>query len=108
MNGLDSLAITRLDILDDLDKLKICVSYKYNGKIIEDYPADLDILSKVEPVYEEFYGWKTDTKNIREYKKLPDNAKKYLERLSEITDTEISIVSVGAGRDETIICKNIF
>ena len=108
VNGLDSLAITRLDILDDLDKLKICVSYKYNGKIIEDYPADLDILSKVEPVYEEFDGWKENTKNIREYQKLPDNAKKYLERLSEITDTEISIVSVGAGRDETIICKNIF
>ncbi len=108
INGLDSVAITRLDILDELDKLKICVAYKYNGEILEDYPADLDILSKVEPVYEEFDGWKTSTANIREYDKLPENAKKYLKRLSEVIDTEISIVSVGAGRDETIIIKDIF
>ena len=108
VNGLDSIAITRLDILDELDKLKICVAYKYNGEILEDYPADLDILSKVEPVYEEFDGWKTSTANIREYDKLPENAKKYLKRLSEVIDTEISIVSVGAGRDETIIIKDIF
>lgn len=108
INGLDSVAITRLDILDDLEKLKICVAYKYNGEILEDYPADLDILSKVEPVYEEFDGWKTSTTNIREYDKLPENAKKYLKRLSEVIDTEISIVSVGAGRDETIIIKDIF
>ena len=108
INGLDSIAITRLDILDELEKLKICVAYKYNGEILEDYPADLDILSKVEPVYEEFDGWKTSTANIREYDKLPENAKKYLKRLSEVIDTEISIVSVGAGRDETIIIKDIF
>lgn len=108
INGLDSIAITRLDILDELDKLKICVAYKYNGEILEDYPADLDILSKAEPVYEEFDGWKTSTANIREYDKLPENAKKYLKRLSEVIDTEISIVSVGAGRDETIIVKKIF
>lgn len=108
INGLDSVAITRLDILDELDKLKICVAYKYNGEILEDYPADLDILSKAEPVYEEFDGWKTSTANIREYDKLPENAKKYLKRLSEVIETEISIVSVGAGRDETIIIKDIF
>ncbi|WIH85462.1 adenylosuccinate synthase [Brachyspira pilosicoli] len=108
INGLDSVAITRLDILDELEKLKICVAYKYNGEILEDYPADLGILSKVEPVYEEFDGWKTSTTNIREYDKLPENAKKYLKRLSEVIDTEISIVSVGAGRDETIIVKKVF
>ena len=108
INGLDSVAITRLDILDELEKLKICVAYKYIGEILEDYPADLDILSKVEPVYEEFDGWKTSTTNIREYDKLPENAKKYLKRLSEVIDTEISIVSVGAGRDETIIVKKVF
>ncbi|KLI23710.1 adenylosuccinate synthase [Brachyspira hyodysenteriae] len=108
VNGLDSIAITRLDILDELDKLKICVAYKYNSEILEGYPADLDILSKVEPVYEEFEGWKTSTRDIREYDKLPENAKKYLKRLSEVIETDISIVSVGAGRDETIIVKKIF
>ena len=108
INSLDSIAITRLDILDELDKLKICVAYKYNGKILEYYPADLDILSKVEPVYEEFDGWKTSTKDIRDYNKLPENAKKYLKRLSEISEVEISIVSVGASRYETIIVKDVF
>ena len=108
INGLDSIAITRLDILDELDKIKICVGYKYNNEILTWYPANLNILSKVEPLYEEFEGWKTDTSSIREYDKLPENAKKYLKRLSELVDTEISIVSVGAGRDQTIILKNIF
>ena len=108
INGLDSIAITRLDILDELDKIKICVGYKYNNEILTWYPANLNILSKVEPVYEEFEGWKTDTSSIREYDKLPENAKKYLKILSELVDTEISIVSVGAGRDQTIILKNIF
>ena len=108
VNGLDSIAITRLDILDELDKLKICVAYKYNGEILEVYPADLEVLSKAEPVYEEFEGWKTSTRDIREYDKLPENAKKYLKRLSEVIETDISIVSVGAGRDETIIVKKIF
>ena len=108
INGLDTIALTRLDILDELDKIKICVGYKYNNEILTWYPANLNILSKVEPVYEEFEGWKTDTSSIREYDKLPENAKKYLKRLSELVDTEISIVSVGAGRDQTIILKNIF
>ncbi|WP_295156854.1 adenylosuccinate synthase [uncultured Brachyspira sp.] len=108
VNGLDSIALTRLDILDELDKLKICIAYKYEGKILEGYPADLEILSKAEPVYEEFDGWKTSIKDIREYDKLPENAKKYLKRLSEIIETDISIVSVGAEREETIIVKDIF
>lgn len=108
VNGINSIAITRLDVLDDLEKIKICVAYKYKDKILKNYPADLSILDKVEPIYEEFDGWKTYIKNIKDYKKLPENAKKYLYRLSEITKTEISIVSVGANRDETIICKNIF
>ncbi|WP_300712377.1 adenylosuccinate synthase [uncultured Brachyspira sp.] len=108
VNGLDSIALTRLDILDELDKLKICIAYKYEGEILEGYPADLEILSKAEPVYEEFDGWKTSIKDIREYDKLPENAKKYLKRLSEIIETDISIVSVGAEREKTIIVKDIF
>lgn len=68
----------------------------------------MDILSKAEPVYEEFEGWKTSTREIREYDKLPENAKKYLKRLSEVIETDISIVSVGASREETIIVKKIF
>ena len=108
VNGLNSIAITRLDILAELETIKVCVAYKYNDKVLENYPADLTILENVEPIYEEFEGWKTSTKHIREYDKLPENTKKYLKRLSEIVKTDISIVSVGANRDETIICSNIF
>lgn len=68
----------------------------------------MHILSEAKPVYKEFEGWKTSIKDIREYDKLPENAKKYLKYLREIIDTDISIVSVGAGRDETIIIKDIF
>lgn len=108
INGLDILAITRLDILDELPILKICVGYEYKGNILDYYPADLNILENVKPVYEEFNGWMTDTSAIRKYEDLPENTKKYLKRLSEVTKVPVGIVSVGAGREETIICDKIF
>lgn len=106
-NGLDYLAITRLDILDKLPKLKICVGYRYNGEILNEYPASLKVLAKVEPVYEEMDGWMTDITAIRSYDELPENAKKYLERLSEVTHVKIGFVSVGPNRDQTIDCVNV-
>lgn len=106
-NGLDYLAITRLDILDKLPKLKICVGYRYNGELLNEYPASLKVLAKVEPVYEEMDGWMTDITAIRSYDELPENAKKYLERLSEVTHVKIGFVSVGPNRDQTIDCVNV-
>lgn len=108
VNGLDYLAITRLDILDEIAVLKMCVGYEYEGKILEYYPANLEILAKVKPIYEEFEGWMENTSGIREYEDLPKNAKKYLKRLSKVTKIPIGIVSVGAGREETIICHKVF
>jgi len=108
LSGTDYMAITRLDILDSFDEIKMCTAYKLDGKIINEIPASLKILAKVEPVYETFAGWKTDISKIRRYEDLPANAKKYLERMAEVTQIKIGIVSVGANREQTIVLENIF
>ena len=108
LNGLDYLAITRLDILDELATLKICVGYKLNGELIKHIPASLKELAACEPIYEEFAGWQQDITNVRAYKDLPENAKRYLERLSEITQTPLGIVSVGPSREQTMIMCELF
>ena len=109
LSGIDYMAVTRLDILDGFDQIKMCVNYKYNGEIINEIPASLKVLAKVEPVYETFDGWKTDISKIRNYDDLPINAKKYLQRMAEVTNMKIGIVSVGPNRDQTIVVeKNIF
>lgn len=102
VNGLDYLAITRLDILDKLPKLKLCVGYRHHGELLDEYPASLKVLGEVEPVYEEMDGWLTDISGIRSYDKLPDNAKRYLARISLASRVKIGIVSVGPERDQTI------
>ena len=102
VSGLTSLAVTKIDTLAGLDKLKICVGYKLNGEIIDYFPASLEDLAKCEPVYEEFDGWDDSVADARSYDEIPENAKKYLERISEFTGTRISIVSVGPKRDQTM------
>lgn len=109
LSGLDYMAITRLDILDGFDEIKMCVDYKYKGEILKEIPASLKVLAEVEPVYETFEGWKTSISHIRSYEELPANAKKYLERMAEVTGVPVGIVSVGPNRDETIIiAKDLF
>ncbi len=103
VNGLTHFAVTKLDVMDTLDELKICTAYKMDNRVIDFFPADLKTLAAIEPVYETCPGWKTDTTKIRNYKDLPENAKKYLGRISEITDTEIEIISVGQDRKQTIV-----
>lgn len=107
VNGLDYLAITRLDILDALPKIKMCVGYRYQGQELERIPASLKQLAKVEPIYEEFEGWLTDISSARKYEDLPVNARKYLERLSEVAGVELGIVSVGPNREQTIVLKEL-
>lgn len=108
LSGIDYMAITRLDILDELATLKICVGYKYKGAVMDEFPASLKVLAEVEAIYEELPGWQSDTTNIRDYKDLPLNARRYLERLSEVADIKLGIVSVGPGREQTIIMHEIF
>jgi len=108
VSGLDYMAITRLDILDKLPTLKLCVAYKYKGEIINEFPASLKVLDQVEPIYEEMPGWQEPTSHIRRYEELPLNARRYLERLSAVADIAIGIVSVGPGREQTIILHDMF
>lgn len=108
LSGTDYMAVTRLDILDSFDEIKMCTAYKINGELIDEIPASLKVLAQVEPVYETFAGWKTDISKIRRYEDLPVNARKYLERMAEVTGIALGIVSVGPNRDQTIVLKNIF
>ncbi len=108
LNSLDYLAITRLDILDGLEELKICVGYKLNGEEVKGFPADLNLLGQVEPVYETLLGWNTPISDIRKYEELPENARLYVERIAELTGVPIGIVSVGPNRAETIVVREVF
>lgn len=109
LSGIDYMAITRLDILDDFEEIKLCVAYKYQGEILNEMPASLKVLAAVEPVYETFKGWQTDTTKIRKYEDLPEAARKYLERLAEVADIKLGYVSVGPNRDQTIVLdKQVF
>ena len=109
LSGIDYMAVTRLDILDGFDEIKICTGYKHKGQLLKGVPASLNVLAEVEPVYETFPGWKTDISGIRSYDDLPENARKYLERMAEITGIALGIVSVGPSREQTIVlAKDLF
>lgn len=105
VNGLSNLAITKLDTLAGLEKIKICVGYELDGEIITDFPASLETLARCTPIYEEMPGWGEEIRDARIYEELPINARKYLERISNICDVDISIISIGPKRTETIYIR---
>ncbi len=107
VGGLTSVALTKIDVFDQFEEIKICVAYKdtRDGKIYTSYPTDVYIHKYLEPVYETHAGWMKDITGVRVYEDLPENARKYLERLEEILETPISIVSVGPDREQTIFKK---
>ena len=104
INGIDSLCITKMDVLDSLDEIKICTAYKYKGEILPGYPQYAKKLDDVEPVYETVPGWSEPITEARTHEDLPEAARKYLAKLSEILEVPIHIVSVGPGREQTILC----
>lgn len=106
LNGADSLSIMKLDILDNLETIKVCVGYRVGGKHFELPPATTEELSLVEPIYEELPGWKQSTSNARSKEELPENAKKYLQRLQQLCNCPISILSVGPEREKTIFLQS--
>lgn len=108
LNSLDYLAITRLDILDTLPELKICVGYELNGKKVEGFPASLADLEACTPIYETLPGWQTDISGVRKYEDLPVAARAYVERIAEVTGVPLGIVSVGPNRSQTIVLYDIF
>ncbi len=107
VNGIGAAALTKLDVLDNAPTLKICTSYQCDGQRIDEFPNSIQVLSRCQPVYEELEGWMTDTSNIRQYEDLPDNARKYVERLSELIGAPIEIISVGSERSETVIKRDL-
>ena len=108
LNGLTGLVITKLDVLDGLESLKICTGYEYNGETLYDFPANLKILGACKPVFETLPGWPEDISGLRKLEDLPKNARRYLDRIEELLETPIDIVSVGPGREETIIVNHPF
>lgn len=102
LNGVTSVALMKLDVLDNLDKIKVCYAYKYKGKLFKQFPHDLDVMKKAKPVYKEFSGWKVSTRDIRSYDKLPKETKDYIKAIEDLCSIDVGIISVGSGREETI------
>src|SRR5688500_7942424 len=103
VNGLDALALTKLDVLDGLPELQVCTAYRIRGTVIEEMPGDLSQLAACEPVYETLAGWTTPTAGVRVYEDLPVEARRYVARLEEVTGVPAAIVSTGSAREDTII-----
>lgn len=108
VNGYSSIALTRLDVLDNLSRIKICVAYKIDGNTVENFPADIDALGRAQPVYEELPGWEKPIGNVRIYKELPVKAQRYVKRIEELIDCQASLISVGKRREQTIQRHSIF
>ena len=106
VNGLTSLAVTKLDVLDGCKELKICTGYKHNRVLYKEMPADLDALTNCEPVYQRMKGWTASTTGATTYKQLPAEAKRYLARIEELAGCRIDMISTGSKRAETIILRN--
>lgn len=108
VSGITDLSLNSLDVLTGIDSIKICVAYKYNGKKIEEFPASLNVLSACRPVYEEMPGWQEDITGAKGLDDLPDNARHYLERISELTGVSLSIFSVGPDRSQTNLIRGVY
>ncbi len=108
INGLTGIALTKLDVLTGFKKLKICTAYKSGGETYHDFPASLRALKNAEPVWEEMDGWDEPLTSARKLSELPSNARRYVDRLEKIVGAEIILVSVGPGREETIVLRNPF
>jgi adenylosuccinate synthase len=108
INGFTCLAVTRLDVLDKLPRLRICTSYRIDGETVTHFPATIKHLEKAQPVYEELPGWEKSTENVRFFKELPLRAQKYIKRLEELIGCPVYLISVGQRREQTIVRKSIF
>ena len=110
VNGLTSMAITKLDVFDTFDEIKVCVAYKdkRNGKVYDKYVSNINVHKYLEPVYETYPGWKTSTSDVKSFDKLPENARNYIKALEKLIGCKISIVSVGPDRAQTIVLSNPF
>jgi adenylosuccinate synthase len=106
INGLDCLAVTKMDVLDELDEIKVCVAYELDGKVVRDFPSSSRVFAKCKPIYESLPGWKTPTQDCKSLEDLPKEARNYLNFLEELLKIPIAIVSLGASRGQTIIVED--
>jgi adenylosuccinate synthase len=102
INGIDEIALTLLDVLSGFDEIKICTGYRYRSEIIDQFPADAEMLAEIKPEYITLPGWKEDISSMKSFTELPENAKKYVAEIEQLLDTRVSIVSVGPDRSQTI------
>ena len=107
INGLDGLALTKLDVLDGLDRIEICTAYRCGGATLTEFPSDVERLAQCEPIYESMPGWSAPTAGIRDFKRLPEAARKYIERLEEVSGVRAAIVSTGSDRTDTIVRDDV-
>jgi adenylosuccinate synthase len=103
VNGLDALALTKLDVLDGMERLDICTAYRCGDRVLTDFPADLQLLAGCEPVYESMTGWSEPTRGVREFGALPAGAQRYVRALEEASGVPAAIISTGSDRDDTIV-----
>ncbi len=108
INGISSIALTKLDVLSGFDKINVCVGYKYRGDELSTFPSSSHILDEIEPIYEEMDGWKEDISNAKDVSELPEQARKYLEKLEEICGVSIYTVSLGPSREKIIFLNELF
>lgn len=108
VNGLTGIALTKLDILDGLDRIRYCVAYRHGNAFLEEFPKEFGILEEVEPVYEELDGWRESTTGIREFDRLPANARRYIRKIEEVLGVPIDIISTGRRRDELCVLREQF
>ena len=108
VSGINGIALTKLDVLDELEEIKMCVAYELNGKKVDYLPAAVDDQLKVKPIYKSFKGWKSSTKGVKNFEKLPDNAKIYIKELEKFIETKVSSISTSPERNDTILIEDPF
>ncbi len=108
INGMTGIALTKLDVLTGFEKIKICTAYRFDGKTFHEFPSSLRVLEHAKPKWEEMEGWDTSLRRARKFSDLPINARRYVRRLEKILGTKMVLVSVGPGREQTIMLKKIF
>ncbi len=108
ISGIDGIALTKLDVLDELDEIKMCIAYEINGKKFDYLPASVDDQFMVKPIYNSFKGWKSSTVGIKKFEELPENAKNYIKELEKFVETRISSISTSPERNDTILIQDPF
>ena len=108
VSGINGIALTKLDVLDELEEIKMCVAYELDGKQVDYLPAAVDDQLKVKPIYKSFKGWKSSTKGIKNFEKLPENAKIYIKELEKFIETKVSSISTSPERNDTILIEDPF